>query len=84
MDELDGCVAILFVLLLLGFLFGGALLLADGAYYGRKAFAAETACEVRHMQPHRKFFSTDVVCVPVNTRQDTTTVNVNTRSPEKP
>lgn len=49
---------------------------AEVGYFDRKAFAAKEACLQRRMRPDRKLLSTDVICVPDNARQDTTTVNV--------
>ncbi|MGN6206010.1 hypothetical protein [Humibacter sp.] len=80
MDEIAditmGCFAVLFVL-------GVALLLtwlvADSVQSYR-AFDAIAACQTQRMEPVRRNLSTKVVCVPINTRQDTTTVNVNTRA----
>lgn len=50
-------------------------------YFSRVAFAATTACEAKRMEARRMAFSANVVCVPIQlaTRNDTTTVNLNTK-----
>lgn len=50
-------------------------------FYGRQAFAATTACEARRLEARRQAFSANVVCVPAYraTKNDTTTVNLNTQ-----
>ena len=64
-----GGFALLVAILLLGFVM-------DAVYYGRKAFAATSACEAGRMQARRKVLSTDVVCIPAyrTTKADTLTV----------
>lgn len=64
----------------------GVLLLAAAAavtdvVMDRNSFAAQTECEARRMTPRRQMLTSNVICVPVNTRQDTTTVNLNTKQP---
>lgn len=68
---------------ILGF-FGSLLLLIGGtvgigivdSVQDFRAFDARMACEAKRMEPRRRELSTKVVCVPINTRQDTTTVQV--------
>lgn len=69
---------------LFGAFFGLMLLIIFGAIVGvvvdlaqeRRAFDAKVACEARRMEPRRQSFTARVTCIPVNTRQDTSTVQV--------
>jgi hypothetical protein len=73
-----GCAGLILVLLLVGMLglMAGAAL--DSVVFERRAFAKTTACETTRGVPRRKLFSTEVICVPENARQDTTTINLQT------
>jgi hypothetical protein len=67
-----GC---LFITLVGGFvLFVGAIVF-DGVQ-AQRAFDGKMACAARRMEPNRQAFTTHVVCTPINTRQDTSTVQV--------
>lgn len=71
-----GCMMAVIAIGLAGLVVG----VAADTFYERRAFPAITACETRRMTPDRRLLSSTVVCVPTNTRQDTTTVNVNAKS----
>lgn len=67
--------------------FFGLLLLALGGTVGagvfdmvqdRRSYDAQVACSAQRMESRRQSFTTRVVCVPAITRQDTTTVRVQT------
>lgn len=74
-----------FTLLLFGLFLTTLATVGTGAlldtYYRRNSFTAITACETKRLAARRQFLSTNVVCVPgyVATRNDTTTVNLNTK-----
>lgn len=71
-DTLMGC-------LLGSIMLGFALLLAAAAVdavQSARAFDGKMACTTRRMEPNRQSFTTRVVCTPINTRQDTSTVQV--------
>ena len=57
------------------FLVGAAV---DLVFFDRAAFPQITACQTTRGVPRRQTFSVRVVCVPANTRQDTTTINLKT------
>jgi hypothetical protein len=42
-----------------------------------RSYDARVACEAQRMLPRRQTLSARVVCVPLPTRQDTTTINLN-------
>lgn len=75
-DVAFGCMTTAFTLAVIAAFFVVTIGLVDTLYFERRAFANITACEARRMEPHRKYLSTHVVCTPINTRQDTTTVQV--------
>ena len=75
-DVAMGCLGIAFMLLIAGLVVAGGLALVDSLHYDRASFAAQTACMAKRGVPQRKWLSTEVVCVPANTRQDTTTVQI--------
>lgn len=75
MDSLPGC---LIAVLVLGILSIGAAVVVDG-FYGRAAFDETTACEAQRAVARRKAFSTKVICIPENRRQDTTTVRLDVK-----
>lgn len=78
-DIIGGAIVCLFVAIAVAVVIGLGSCAIDNGYYERHAFKAITACEARRMEAHRRLFDTAVVCVPINTRQDTTTVNVNAK-----
>jgi hypothetical protein len=71
-ETLLGCFVAVVVLFFLGLLGAAAVDIAQDY----RAFGGKVACQARRMEPQRQIFSARVVCVPVNTRQDTTTVRV--------
>lgn len=79
-DNFDNLLEVVFFFVCVAFLLccGGWMTahVIDGIIFERRAWEAQTTCEAKRMEYRRKFFTTTVTCVLVNTRQDTTTVNI--------
>lgn len=67
------------VVLLVSVLLVAGVIGATDAVQSYRAYPASVGCEQHRMEARRRAMSARVTCVPVNTRQDTTTVNLNGR-----
>lgn len=76
-DWVTGALLSVAMLAIGGLAIMGVVVAWDSVHYERQAFVASTACEVKRMEPRRKFLSSDVVCIPAyrGTKNDTLTVN---------